>query len=174
MRWSRFVLHREAFRRLYEEGVDTYKIAARFGASVETVRRGIHAVGGETFRRPRKYMVNGKRERHIKSTYGITFLDMNMLWSQQKGMCLWCRAPLPKNVLDCVVDHIGGLETRGDRTKVRGLCCKNGHCNRIAGMIESGEFSANSLFRPLILRIRKVIKMYENGGPLTSTEEKQR
>lgn len=165
--WNKHVVHRQEFRRLYEGGKNIYEIGRMFSASPETVRRGIQAVGGKTFWRARKYFRDGKRERQIKSTYGIVVLEMEKLWHLQKGMCLWCRAPLSKNVLDCVIDHIGGLETRGDKTKVRGLCCSSGHCNRLAGMVEAKEISSNSLFRPFVLRVKKIVRLHSCGGPLS-------
>jgi hypothetical protein len=168
--WNKFVKHREQFRRLYEDGIDTYEIASRFGASVETVRRGIHAVGGKTFRRARKYFHNSSRERQLACSFGIVYEDMIWMKEKQKGFCLWCKAPLPADVLQCVVDHIGGRETRGQRSCVRGLCCASGHCNRIAGMIERGQFIPEGLLAPFIRNVKQVIAL--NKGILR--EEKQR
>lgn len=168
--WNRFVKHREEFRRLYNSGVDTYKIAAQFETSVETVRRGIHTVGGKTFRRARKYFHDSNRERQIACTFGVLYEDMVWMYEKQRGFCLWCKAPLPLNVLQCVIDHIGGRATHGERSSVRGLCCSSGHCNRIAGMIERGQFVEGGLLDKFIRNVKKVIS--ENKGVLR--EEKQR
>jgi hypothetical protein len=168
---NKFVKHREQFRSLYESGIDTYEIASRFGASVETVRRGIHAVGGKTFRRARKYFHNSSRERQLACAFGVLYNDMVWMWEKQKGFCLWCKAPLPIDVLQCVVDHIGGRKTHGQRSSVRGLCCSSGYCNRIAGMIERGQFIPEGLLEPFIRNVKQVIAM--NKGDVLR-EEKQR
>lgn len=165
--WNKFVHLRKEFRLLYESGENVYAIAARFGASPETVRRGIHLVGGKTYRRPRKYFHNSQRERQIKQAYDVTIADLELLKKRQKQMCLWCLAPLPEDTLSCVVDHVGGRETQGDRTKVRGLCCANGHCNRLAGMVERGLLPYNSLFRSFVLRVKSVVRSRNEGGPLS-------
>lgn len=168
--WNKFVKHREQFRRLYESGIDTYEIASRFGASVETVRRGIHAVGGKTFRRARKYFHDSSRERQLASAFGVLYEDMVWMYDKQHGFCLWCKAPLPVDVLKCVVDHIGGRDNRGQRSSVRGLCCASGHCNRIAGMIERGQFVEGGLLNQFIRNVKEVIA--GNKGVLQ--KEKQR
>jgi Recombination endonuclease VII len=164
--WNKHVANRQEFRRLYESGKNIYQIAILFEASPETVRRGIHAAGGKTFRRARKYFQDSQRERQIKQAYGASVQDLESLKKKQKGMCLWCFAPLPEDVLKCTVDHIGGRTTHGDRSKVRGLCCSGGHCNRLAGMVERGLLDSNSLFYPFVRRVRQVVKLYTNGGPL--------
>ena|ERR1700719_601229 len=148
----------DSFKLEYESGKNIYKIAEKYGVHPETVRQGIHKAGGKTLRRARKYFINANRERALKFLYGVSFEDVEYLWKKQKGMCLWCRAPLPKDVLKCVIDHIGGKQTFGQREKVRGLCCPTGHCNRLAGLVESGRLSRNSLFYAFVNRVRFVLR----------------
>ena len=145
------------FRSEYESGKNIYQIAKIYKAWPETVRRGIHKAGGVTFRRPRKYFIEGTRERQLNYKYGLLFSDIEKIWRDQEGKCFWCEAPLSKNLLRCVVDHDNGKKTPNKKEKVRGLCCSNGHCNRIAGFVEAGLLSKNSLFFPFIKHVQKIL-----------------
>lgn len=167
---DRFTHLRLTFRRLYEDGQNTYQISKAFGVSVEAVRKGILAVGGRPYRRARKYFHNSVRERQLKCAFGVVYGDMVWMHKKQRGLCLWCKAVLPGDVLKCVVDHFGGRDTFGDRLTVRGLCCSSGHCNRIAGMIDRGQFVESGLLALFIKHVKQVIKT--NKGVLG--KEKQR
>ena len=169
--WNRHVQHRAKFRELYENGKNIYQIAKQFGASPETVRRGILAIGGKTGRRKRKYFHDASRERQLACAFGGLYDDMVWMHERQRGFCLWCCAPLSTDVLRCVVDHIGGRKAQGDRDSVRGLCCWSGHCNRIAGMIERNQFIEGGLLDRFISHVKRVIA--ENKGVLRF-KEKQR
>jgi len=144
--------------------MNIYQIAKKYVSHPETVRQGIHKAGGITGRRARKYFHSTGRERQLMSSFGVSYSDMIRMYYIQNRRCLWCLAILPNDPLDCVVDHIGGRKTSGDRKKVRGLCCASGHCNRIAGMIERGQFIESGLLVEFINHVKHVIK--ENEGVL--------
>ena len=159
-----------AWRAEYESGMNLPQIAKRHGLHQETVRQGILKSGGKPRRRARKYFHNSVRERQLKCAFGVVYDDMVHMRRKQRGLCLWCKAVLPVDVLKCVVDHFGGRDTFGDRLTVRGLCCSSGHCNRIAGMIDRGQFVENGLLVRFIQHVKRIIKT--NKGVLR--EEKQR
>lgn len=104
-------------RTRYENGENSRALAVEFGVSPDSVIRAIRKAGGKVYRRARKYFRRGLRERQIKSTYGVVISDMEKLKRLQKGLCLWCFAPLPDEILDCAIDHVGGVKTRRDKNK---------------------------------------------------------
>jgi Mor family transcriptional regulator len=157
--------------RAYKNGDSSSKIADNFNVSANTIRRFIRLLGGRI--RPqgnngsnKKYFRNPSRETALFTLYRLTASDTDFLHARQRGLCLWCRAILPVDSLNCFVDHIGGEETFKDKNSVRGLCCPDDICNLIAGKIEKNgsEIKNWKLLTPLIRHIKYVIKT--NHGKL--------
>jgi len=128
-----------------------------------TIARAVIRAGGtirSTNDHQQKYFRNPLRERSLMCAYRLSVEDMDFLLAKQKKKCLWCKAKLPTDSLRCVVDHIGGYKTYGNRNRVRGLCCPNGACNRFAGYIERSKIikSSGGLLRPLIRHVKSVLR----------------
>lgn len=150
-------------REEYENRTSISKLAKQYQCSFHPIRQAIIRADGVIRKNTdsnRKYFRNPQRENSLFQSYRITVSDTDYLHNLQKGLCLWCLATLPKDSLNCLVDHIGGRDTRGQRDKVRGLCCPDNTCNILAGRIEKNGFAdkAWGLVTPLVRHIRHVLK----------------
>jgi Mor family transcriptional regulator len=150
-------------REQYESGKNTLELAKLYRCAGLTIARAVRRAGGIVRTRgetARKYFRNRKREQTLFSRYELTAANMDYLYRIQKGLCLWCRAPLPEDSLKCFVDHIGGKVTLHNCSKIRGLCCADGACNTLAGRIEKNGFVKKDwgLAAPLVKHIKHVIK----------------
>lgn len=118
----------------------------------------------------RGYHRHPRREMHLWNTYRLVAGMMDWMRQRQNGKCLWCQAPLPQDALFCTVDHIGLKNGRQDRKNVRGICCLDGVCNRIAGVIEKNQNPKLDwgMMTDFVGNVQQVLK--ENHGNLPFSE----
>ena len=77
-------------------------------------------------RRRREYHQRNRRHLRLRWKYGISEVDYQRMFTQQKGVCAICARPSLKGVLDVDHDHATG--------RVRGLLCNP--CNRGLGSFQ--------------------------------------
>jgi len=164
------------------------ELGIKHGCGGSAIESAIIRAGGKL--RPKgtvqKYFRRPVREHHLFSYYRLIASDMDFLWQLQKGRCLWCQSPLPREPIDCQVDHINahgykvingtkkayGKELgHGLRRNVRGLCCPGNICNLYAGRIERKPQQRDwGLLTSFVRHIRAVLKRnnghikFPNGG----------
>jgi hypothetical protein len=153
----------------YSEGLSSHDVAKICKCTLQTVLHIVRRQGGAVrgkWDNHKIYFRNKDRECSLRQLYDLSAEDMDWMHKHQSGECLWCTAKLPTDSLKCVVDHIGGVETRGDRTKVRGLVCSV-KCNYIAGIVENDYIQNKDfgLLASFVARVRHVMKF--NKGSLS-------
>jgi len=147
----------QEFRKRYDAGMSSIRIGKEANVSSLGVRKAIQRAGGKIRSiaeagklRAKRYHWNSSREKVLWCSYRLTFNDVLFLFRRQKGLCLWCRKPLPlENILMCCIDHVGGKKTWRNRSTIRGLCCPDNACNGLAGYIEADLNKAKRIIRVL-------------------------
>lgn len=102
----------------------------------------------KTRERHRLWKINNPesyKNSHLKTMFGITLEEYNILFEEQGGVCAICSSPPKRKML--AVDH---CHTTG---KVRGLLCSN--CNTSLGLVKEDP--------DILLQMINYIE--ENGNP---------
>lgn len=138
----------------YEHGESCTSLANASGVATATITAAIRRTGGQIYNGgKRKFFWEPRREAACWTRYRLLANDFLMFFRRQRGLCLWCKKPLPlENLLHCTVDHIGGLGGRRQKEAVRGICCSDGHCNQFAGKIEANLATARNVIQVLDLQ----------------------
>lgn len=149
----------------YVSGVPIFRLTKKYKCSDTAIRNAISFTGGKF--RPqgydrRKFFRNPNRERNISCGYQLKVSDTDWMLERQKGLCLWCQAPLPGDSLLCTIDHIYRGKRKGlsNRNNVRGLSCPDNLCNQLAGRIEANKITKKDwgLLSAYVNHVRFILK----------------
>ena len=87
------------------------------------------------------------KNRHLKSKYGITLEQYNLMFNKQRGVCAVCGVPAEALKRSLAVDH-------NHRTgKIRGLLCFA--CNSLIGRIEKNPLLIPTMMKYIRTRNKK-------------------
>ena len=155
----------------YDAGMGFKSLAKKYNCGLTQIKNVILKTG-RTLRQDlrSRHQKKPQRLKSIWAQYRLILKDMWHLMILQKGLCLWCKEPLNPDPLRNIVDHIGGSQTFKDRTKVRGLCCFDGLCNRFAGFVENkiGIDKNQGLLAPYVGNIKHIVE--HNQGNIAFPE----